>query len=538
MEEVKKKSQTKKVVKKTNSAKATKPKVTTKATAKKAETSKEIKPKATVKKVTKKVEDTKAVNEVTTETKAKVKKTSKATSKINKEVKDEVKVVEETLKKEEVKKPKDETIKEEKKEIVKTEKPKNKGKKALIFIIILLVLIIAGLLMYFLAIKKDNGGNSNPNNSDKPLKLPKPEVDDGERGKLGIDKNVNEKSIDKYLGRKDAVYRDMRMLEDPALYEEIGGDRYLSGYIDGFEVVPLPFIIPVKELPKEVGYTYNGTTLFFQTSDGKYHPMFEESMDIIEELFPKDKVIFLMCGGGRYAGMMKEFLVSQGWNKDKIYVVGGYWYYNGKNKVEVPKTGRGDNVTYDFSNVPYHDIDFSELTQIKTDRHTKNSEKFYLDDEFYNSKDEKFKKLVEKYETFFSSDSYTEMDDDEYDKLLEEYDKLEQEIVDYVNNLFKDKNNFVISVYSSNGCGDLSDSVAYRSDDYANEKNIYFYLVPSDIIMNSDVYKDVQEFPNVIIVKNKKVYTYLDYSSDDDTDIFESNKALYNWINKYIYISK
>ena len=67
--------------------------------------------------------------------------------------------------------------------------------------------------------------------------LPAPELSEGERGQLGIDKNVNEATIDQYLGRSDAVYRDLRMLKDPGNYEAIGGDSYLSGFVNGFEVV-------------------------------------------------------------------------------------------------------------------------------------------------------------------------------------------------------------------------------------------------------------------------------------------------------------
>ena len=70
--------------------------------------------------------------------------------------------------------------------------------------------------------------------------LPKPEVSSGERGMLGIDKNINEETIDKYLNRSDSVYRDMRMLKDDGDYESIGGDSYLSGFVKGFEVVPYP----------------------------------------------------------------------------------------------------------------------------------------------------------------------------------------------------------------------------------------------------------------------------------------------------------
>ena len=42
-------------------------------------------------------------------------------------------------------------------------------------------------------------------------KLPSPELSSGIRGaNFGIDKNINEDSIDKYLYRDDVAYRDMR----------------------------------------------------------------------------------------------------------------------------------------------------------------------------------------------------------------------------------------------------------------------------------------------------------------------------------------
>ena len=68
-----------------------------------------------------------------------------------------------------------------------------------------------------------------------------------------------------------------------------------------------------------------------------------------------------MCGGGGYAGMTKNLLVSLGWNEEKIYNVGGYWSYKGKNNISV-KTERDGKTAYDFYKVPYHNIDFSTLT--------------------------------------------------------------------------------------------------------------------------------------------------------------------------------
>ena len=62
--------------------------------------------------------------------------------------------------------------------------------------------------------------------------------------------------------------------------------------------------------------------------------------------------------------MTKNLLVSLGGDKDKIYNVGGFWYYKGKNKINVKNTSK-EKTTYDFYKVAYHDIDFDNLTKIK-----------------------------------------------------------------------------------------------------------------------------------------------------------------------------
>lgn len=199
--------------------------------------------------------------------------------------------------------------------------------------------------------------------NDSLAELPAPELAEGQRGELGIDKNVNESTIDLYLGRSDAVYRDVRMLKDPGNYEAIGGDAYLSGFVEGFEVVPYPYLVNVTGLPEAVGKTYTGKTLFTYDGD-EYKANYAESMQILEDLFPKDKVIFLMCGGGGYSGMLKNMLVALGWDASRIYDVGGYWYYEGENNVPVKRVLDDGSVVYDFYKVPYHAIEFEELTEI------------------------------------------------------------------------------------------------------------------------------------------------------------------------------
>lgn len=190
--------------------------------------------------------------------------------------------------------------------------------------------------------------------------LPLPQADP--ESELGVDLNVNVSTIDKYLGRDDAVYRDMRMLVDEAQYENVGGDSYLSGFVKGFEVVPYPYLCNVEGLPEVVGETYTGTTLF-TNNNGEYSPNYEESMHILESLFPKDKIIFLMCGGGGYAGMAKNMLVSLGWDETKIYNVGGYWFYEGENRVDI-KYEEDSKEYYNLAFVNYHEIYFNSLNPI------------------------------------------------------------------------------------------------------------------------------------------------------------------------------
>ena len=107
------------------------------------------------------------------------------------------------------------------------DKPRSKISKIIIAAIIIVMICVTIVLSLLTTQRKtetvSDGG------------LPAPELAEGIRGsQFGIDKNINESTIDRYLGRDDAVYRDLRMLKDPGNYEAIGGDSYLSGFIDCF----------------------------------------------------------------------------------------------------------------------------------------------------------------------------------------------------------------------------------------------------------------------------------------------------------------
>ncbi len=180
---------------------------------------------------------------------------------------------------------------------------------------------------------------------------------------FGEDVNVNMATIDDYLGLTDAVYRDMRMTEDPYDYEAIGGDSYLSGMIEGFELIPFPYLAPTLNMPPELGEGYNGPTLFTVDEDGHYVPCYEESVSILEEIFPKDQAVLLMCGAGGYAGMTRGLLLDLGWDERMVFNTGGYWFYEGEHGVPTPyEAGDDGEKNYDFSQVPEIRILFDVLT--------------------------------------------------------------------------------------------------------------------------------------------------------------------------------
>jgi len=197
-----------------------------------------------------------------------------------------------------------------------------------------------------------------------PKALPAPSIN--AESQFGVDANINISNIDEWLDRDDVVYRDVRMLFDPADYAAIGGEADLTHTIEGFKIVPFPYIATLQALPVEGAYT--GECLFTVewNADGTVASAkanYAESEMILEELFPKDKAIFLMCGGGGYAGMMKQLLLFLDWDENLLYNIGANWEYTGERGVELvvyPEVA-GDRNIYATWRADYAYIDFSRL---------------------------------------------------------------------------------------------------------------------------------------------------------------------------------
>ena len=203
-----------------------------------------------------------------------------------------------------------------------------------------------------------------------PAAPPLPKAEPDTKSQFGVDRNINMETIDNWLGRDDVAYRDVRLLFDPADYAAIGGEANLTRTIEGFKIVPYPYVGTLAALP--VSGAYEDQCLFTVTwgPDGSVvsaEANYAESMMILNELFPRDRAVFLMCGGGGYSGMMKTLLIYFGWDAEKLYNIGANWSYTGGHALELiiyPEKA-GDSLIYATWRADYATIDFSRLDPIR-----------------------------------------------------------------------------------------------------------------------------------------------------------------------------
>lgn len=204
--------------------------------------------------------------------------------------------------------------------------------------------------------------------ADESAQLQLPPASPDPDSPFSVDLNINMDTIDDYLGIPGVAYRDMRMLKDPADYASIGGDSVLSIALEGFKIVPFPYIGTLQELP--VAGAYDGDRLFDieWTDDGTVAnaiPRYEQSELIISDLFPADKPIIVCCGGGGYAGMMRQLLIYLGYDGSCIYNAGGVWDYTGYYPVELARyDDQTDSTEYFMWRADQAQIDFAQLTRI------------------------------------------------------------------------------------------------------------------------------------------------------------------------------
>ena len=124
---------------------------------------------------------------------------------------------------------------------------------------------------------------------------------------------INKDNLEDYMQMKDVVYIDLRN----SVGTTAAPGSYGTEHLHGFEMVE--FFATIYDSSAD----NSGTQLFKNDFSARN----TDSVKLLEEIFPKDKTIFLMCqSGGRVAKMMK-LLEHWGYNMDNVYNVGGWNSY-------------------------------------------------------------------------------------------------------------------------------------------------------------------------------------------------------------------
>jgi len=230
-----------------------------------------------------------------------------------------------------------------------------KSKFVLLSVLLCLILVLS-------ACAVSETPDTSPEPPDELAPLPPPEPDGGP---FGVDVSINMNTIDDFLNRPEVAYVDVRMLYDPADFEAIGGISNLTSTLPGYRIVPFPFLATLSAMPVEGAY--EGVTLFDVVWGDNREVLeikanFAESELILSECFPKDKIIFLMCGGAGYSSLTRALLIDRGWDESRIYHTGGNWHYEGNMALDM--TVAGNNSEIATWRVNYALIDFENLTRL------------------------------------------------------------------------------------------------------------------------------------------------------------------------------
>lgn len=138
-----------------------------------------------------------------------------------------------------------------------------------------------------------------------PVDTTKP---DAQKSPFAADSSsINATNLFEYLGRDDVLYIDLRDYAD-----------YQKKHLRNFECIPYFAYIFDKAAGEDKSkiQLYGGSVT---------EPVanYQESDEMLEVLFPKDKTIFFMCQSGGRVAQLLSILNAKGYDMSKIYNVGG-----------------------------------------------------------------------------------------------------------------------------------------------------------------------------------------------------------------------
>lgn len=105
----------------------------------------------------------------------------------------------------------------------------------------------------------------------------------------------------------------------------------------------------------------------------------------------------------------------------------------------------------------------------------------------------------------------------------------EDKVVNYFENIIKDKKDFILYVSLPICSGDAAKFKEFVLD-FERKNHVSFYYLTSDYVKDTSVYETVKFFPSVIIYKDGKIVNFLKYDSDEDKEFYKSYEGFEKWI--------
>ena len=185
--------------------------------------------------------------------------------------------------------------------------------------------------------------------------LPEKEIPDSP---LASDSPLSSENIDDYLFLKDVMYVDLRSFEQ----------QLTEGSIAGFKVIPFYEVIVWWENKENVLYTMKKPEEGFDSylgDEGSFFPNYQESEEVLNSIFPKNKQIVFMSTAGVEAAYMINLLKQCGYDASLLYNAGTFTNAIGDTKaymnLEDHKYYIEPNSTYNL----HVKFDWGELTPIE-----------------------------------------------------------------------------------------------------------------------------------------------------------------------------
>jgi len=131
---------------------------------------------------------------------------------------------------------------------------------------------------------------------------------------------VNPYNIDDFLFREDCIYIDLR--SSSAFYKE--------GHIAGFTNIPFYDYLAGFPGNKEALFQMKKQTGGYLGDSGSFIANYEESADVISDLFPKNKNIIAISTAGVESCYFLNLLIQLGYDGEKLYNAGSFTNGMGK----------------------------------------------------------------------------------------------------------------------------------------------------------------------------------------------------------------